>query len=58
MCAGVNGEEGSPGQRIISTTNRNFAGRQGPGVMTHLASPATAAAAAIAGRIVNRRETH
>lgn len=55
MCAGVNGEEGSPGQRIVSTTNRNFAGRQGPGVMTHLASPATAAAAALAGRIVNRR---
>ena len=56
MCAGVNGEEGSPGQRIISTTNRNFAGRQGAGVMTHLASPATAAAAAIAGHIVNLRE--
>ncbi len=57
MCAGVNGEEGSPGQRIVSTTNRNFAGRQGPGVMTHLASPATAAAAALAGRIVDRRAT-
>ena len=55
MCAGVNGEEGTPGQRIVSTTNRNFAGRQGPGVMTHLASPATAAAAALAGRIVDRR---
>jgi 3-isopropylmalate/(R)-2-methylmalate dehydratase large subunit len=55
MCAGVNGEQGSPGQRIVSTTNRNFAGRQGPGVMTHLASPATAAAAALAGRIVDRR---
>ena len=55
MCAGANGEEGSPGQRIVSTTNRNFAGRQGPGVMTHLASPATAAAAALAGAIVDRR---
>ena len=55
MCAGVNGEEGSPGQRIVSTTNRNFAGRQGPGVMTHLASPATAAAAALAGCITDRR---
>ena len=55
LCAGVNGEEGSPGQRIVSTTNRNFAGRQGAGVMTHLASPATAAAAALAGCIVNRR---
>ena len=55
MCAGVNGEEGAPGQRIISTTNRNFAGRQGAGVMTHLASPETAAAAALAGHIVDRR---
>ncbi len=55
MCAGANGEEGAPGQRIVSTTNRNFAGRQGPGVMTHLASPATAAAAALAGTIVDQR---
>jgi 3-isopropylmalate/(R)-2-methylmalate dehydratase large subunit len=55
LCAGVNGEEGSPGQRIVSTTNRNFAGRQGAGVMTHLASPETAAAAALAGCIVDRR---
>lgn len=55
MCAGVNGEEGSPGQRVVSTTNRNFAGRQGAGVMTHLASPETAAAAALAGRLVDRR---
>jgi 3-isopropylmalate/(R)-2-methylmalate dehydratase large subunit len=58
MCAGVNGEEGSPGQRIVSTTNRNFAGRQGAGVMTHLASPETAAAAALAGCIVDRRTLH
>ena len=58
MCAGVNGEEGKPGQRIVSTTNRNFAGRQGAGVMTHLASPETAAAAALAGRIVDRRAVH
>ena len=55
LCAGVNGEEGTPGQRIVSTTNRNFAGRQGAGVMTHLASPETAAAAALAGCIVDRR---
>lgn len=55
LCAGVNGEEGRPGQRIVSTTNRNFAGRQGAGVMTHLASPATAAAAALAGCIVDGR---
>jgi 3-isopropylmalate/(R)-2-methylmalate dehydratase large subunit len=58
LCAGVNGEEGSPGQRIVSTTNRNFAGRQGPGVMTHLASPETAAASAIAGHIAGRRGVH
>jgi 3-isopropylmalate/(R)-2-methylmalate dehydratase large subunit len=56
LCAGVNGEEASPGQRVVSTTNRNFAGRQGPGVMTHLASPETAAASAIAGHIAGRRE--
>jgi len=55
MCAGVNGDEGRPGQRIVSTTNRNFAGRQGAGVKTHLASPAMAAAAAIAGKIVDVR---
>jgi 3-isopropylmalate/(R)-2-methylmalate dehydratase large subunit len=55
MCAGVNGEEGKPGQRIVSTTNRNFAGRQGKGVKTHLASPAMAAAAAIAGCITDAR---
>jgi 3-isopropylmalate/(R)-2-methylmalate dehydratase large subunit len=55
MCAGVNGEEGSPGQRVVSTTNRNFAGRQGAGVMTHLASPATAAAAALAGCFTDSR---
>ena len=55
LCAGVNGEEGQPGQRIVSTTNRNFAGRQGAGVMTHLASPAVAAAVALAGCIVDPR---
>jgi 3-isopropylmalate/(R)-2-methylmalate dehydratase large subunit len=55
LCAGVNGDEGRPGQRIVSTTNRNFAGRQGAGVMTHLASPAMAAAAALAGHIVDPR---
>ncbi|NVO15036.1 MAG: 3-isopropylmalate dehydratase large subunit [Rhodoplanes sp.] len=42
-------------RRVISTTNRNFEGRQGPGVRTHLASPATVAASAIAGRIADAR---
>ena len=55
MCAGLNGENGAPGERVISTTNRNFAGRQGAGVRTHLASPATAAAAAVTGRFTDPR---
>ena len=45
-----------PGQRVVSTTNRNFENRQGPKVRTHLASPATAAASAIAGRIADVRQ--
>jgi 3-isopropylmalate/(R)-2-methylmalate dehydratase large subunit len=56
MCAGANGDTAQPGERCISTTNRNFENRQGRGVRTHLASPAMAAAAAIAGRIVDVRE--
>jgi 3-isopropylmalate/(R)-2-methylmalate dehydratase large subunit len=56
MCAGGNGDRGEPGERIVSTTNRNFENRQGPGVRTHLASPATAAATAIAGRIADVRQ--
>jgi 3-isopropylmalate/(R)-2-methylmalate dehydratase large subunit len=55
MCVGSNGDRGAPGERCISTTNRNFENRQGQGVRTHLASPATAAAAAIAGEIVDVR---
>ncbi|MGA0882119.1 MAG: 3-isopropylmalate dehydratase large subunit [Burkholderiaceae bacterium] len=51
MCVGANGDIGRPGERVISTSNRNFTGRQGPGVRTHLASPRTAAASAIAGAI-------
>src|SRR5947199_82110 len=53
MCAGGNGDRGEPGDRIVSTTNRNFENRQGPKVRTHLASPETAAATAIAGRIAD-----
>ena len=55
MCVAANGETAAPGERCVSTTNRNFVGRQGPGARTHLASPAMAAAAAIAGRIVDVR---
>lgn len=53
MCVGANGDLVAPGQRCVSTSNRNFVGRQGPGAMTHLASPAVAAASAIAGTIAN-----
>jgi 3-isopropylmalate/(R)-2-methylmalate dehydratase large subunit len=55
MCLGTNGEIGTPGQRIAATSNRNFRGRQGPGVRTHLMSPAMAAAAAVAGHITDIR---
>jgi len=56
MCAGGNGDRGEAGERIVSTTNRNFENRQGPRTRTHLASPATAAASAIAGRIADVRQ--
>jgi 3-isopropylmalate/(R)-2-methylmalate dehydratase large subunit len=55
MCAGMNGDIGTPGQRIASTSNRNFVGRQGRGVRTHLVSPAMAAAAAVMGRFTDVR---
>ena len=55
LCVGANGELIAPGQRCVSTSNRNFVGRQGPGARTHLASPEMAAAAAIAGAIVDVR---
>jgi 3-isopropylmalate/(R)-2-methylmalate dehydratase large subunit len=53
MCAGANGDLAKPGERSVATSNRNFENRQGPGVRTHLVGPAMAAAAAIAGRIVD-----
>jgi 3-isopropylmalate/(R)-2-methylmalate dehydratase large subunit len=49
MCLGMNGDIGRPGQLVVSTSNRNFEGRQGPGVRTVLASPLVAAASALAG---------
>src|ERR1700755_1611187 len=51
MCLAANGETVAPGQRSVSTSNRNFIGRQGPRARTHLASPAMAVAAAIAGSL-------
>jgi 3-isopropylmalate/(R)-2-methylmalate dehydratase large subunit len=51
MCVGANGDVVGRGERCVSTSNRNFIGRQGPGARTHLASPAVAAASAIAGHI-------
>ncbi|MDE1182196.1 3-isopropylmalate dehydratase large subunit [Paraburkholderia sp.] len=51
MCVGANGDVVAPGERCVSSSNRNFIGRQGPGARTHLASPAVAAASALAGHI-------
>lgn len=51
LCFYAGGESFPAGSRVISSTNRNFEGRQGPGIITHLASPETVAASAIAGRI-------
>jgi 3-isopropylmalate/(R)-2-methylmalate dehydratase large subunit len=55
MCIGMNGDTGRPGERVASTSNRNFEGRQGKGVRTHLMSPAMAAAAAVTGRLTDVR---
>jgi 3-isopropylmalate/(R)-2-methylmalate dehydratase large subunit len=55
MCVGINGETARAGERVASTSNRNFEGRQGPGARTHLMSPAMAAAAAVTGRLTDVR---
>ncbi len=55
MCIAMNGDELSPGQYCVSTSNRNFEGRQGKGGRTMLASPVTAAACAIAGAVADVR---
>jgi 3-isopropylmalate/(R)-2-methylmalate dehydratase large subunit len=56
MCIAMNGDLAQPGQLVVSTSNRNFEGRQGKGARTVLASPATAAASAIAGAIDDPRK--
>jgi 3-isopropylmalate/(R)-2-methylmalate dehydratase large subunit len=56
MCVAAGGDMLAPGQRSISTSNRNFEGRQGPGARTHLASPAMVAAAAVTGCITDVRK--
>ena len=56
MCLGMNPDILGPGERCASTSNRNFEGRQGSGGRTHLLSPPMAAAAAIAGHLVDVRE--
>ncbi|MBW8881312.1 MAG: 3-isopropylmalate dehydratase large subunit [Asticcacaulis sp.] len=56
MCIAMNGDFVAPGQLAVSTSNRNFEGRQGPGSRTVLASPATAAASAIAGHVADPRQ--
>jgi 3-isopropylmalate/(R)-2-methylmalate dehydratase large subunit len=55
MCIAMNGDLAQPGQLVVSTSNRNFEGRQGKGARTVLASPATAAACAVAGEIADPR---
>ncbi len=55
MCIGMNGDIGQPGDLVVSTSNRNFKGRQGRDVRTVLASPLTAAACAVTGHITDPR---
>ena len=56
MCLSINDDRVPPGARCVSTSNRNFEGRQGKGSRSHLASPATAAASAVAGAIADPRK--
>ncbi|HYF16858.1 MAG TPA: 3-isopropylmalate dehydratase large subunit [Ramlibacter sp.] len=56
LCLGANGDTLAPGERAVSTANRNFAGRQGPGSRVHIAGPALAAATAITGAITDPRD--
>ena len=56
MCIAMNGDNLEPGQYAVSTSNRNFEGRQGKGGRTILASPLTAAAAAVTGKVTDVRE--
>ena len=56
MCLGMNPDVAAPGERVASTSNRNFEGRQGRGARSHLVSPKMAAAAAVEGRFVDIRE--
>jgi 3-isopropylmalate/(R)-2-methylmalate dehydratase large subunit len=53
MCLGMNDDVAAAGERVASTSNRNFEGRQGPGARTHLVSPAVAAATAVAGHLAS-----
>jgi 3-isopropylmalate/(R)-2-methylmalate dehydratase large subunit len=55
MCVGMNGDLVAPGERCASTSNRNFAGRQGKGARTHLLSPVMAVAAAVTGKLTDVR---
>jgi 3-isopropylmalate/(R)-2-methylmalate dehydratase large subunit len=56
MCFYAGGESFAPGSRVVSSTNRNFEGRQGPGIKTHISSPETVVASAVAGAIADPRE--
>jgi 3-isopropylmalate/(R)-2-methylmalate dehydratase large subunit len=56
MCIAMNGDQLQPGQYAVSTSNRNFEGRQGKGGRTFLASPLTAAAAAVTGEVADVRQ--